>query len=177
MLQTHQVDVEKNLPTKAVKQFPELFPTSRQAAVMMRLWRWRSSCISEDGKVSMRGSEATYTRVTKTGAKRGEVKALAGRGRKRNDWVDALHLDLRSELNRLRHLGVKFNMKTIRALAMLLISKSATSSYSANTLHPGTADIIVTKVTPRWVQEFCERFRIVSRALTGKLQLSPEKEE
>ena len=43
-------------------------------------------------------------------------------------------------------------------------------------MQPGTEEYIVQKITPRWVKSFFDRFQIVSRDLTRKLQLSAGKE-
>lgn len=158
--------------------FPDLFRTSRPATVIkgMRLWRLSSSFIGEEGNVNMRGSEATYRRVTETGSERGSkgpywswsiVKLIARR------FAFWFAVWVRSSVTPWSEIEHENN----RAINLLLISESTNSSYSANTLHPGTAHLIVAKVKPIWAQEFWERFRTVSIALNGKLQLSLEKEE
>lgn len=170
---------EKRLPTVTVTRFPDLFRGSLQAAIMkaLRIWRTRDKFKNEKGEYSLKGTGSSFTRVTGGTVKRTDAKALPGRGRKRSAWVDALHVDLRAEFDRLRRLGVKFNLKTLQALAVQLINSSTNDAYHSTTMHPATEQFILSKITARWIQCFCDRYGIVSRALTGKLQLSPAKEE
>lgn len=169
MIDEHVKDGFKNVPSKTFDHFPALLKGSRQASIMklMRLWRDKASIICAEGTIKMRGTTASFTRGTQRGTKRSEFKALPGRGFKRIDWVDAFHMDLRSELHRLRRLGVKFIASNLRSLAMLFISESRTESNHFLTLQPDTEQLIYTKIIPRRIHSFCERFRIVSRALMG----------
>ena len=133
--------------------------------------------MTSDGKIIIRGNTSSITRVTRGGLKRVYIKARPGRGRKRAAWVDAVHQDLREEFDRLRKLGVKFNICTLKSLALHLIDTSDKDSYCRNQVDPRTDNPIVSMISKRWIQSFMERFRIVSRAQSGKLQLSPKKEE
>lgn len=87
--------------------------------------------------------------------------------------IDALHVDLRLKFDRLRRIGVKFSLKAMSDIAIHLIYTSRDDAYHASEMHPDIDELIITNVTTRSVQSFCERFQIVSRQLTGKLQLRP----
>lgn len=50
-------------------------------------------------------------------------------------WISALDTDLKAKFDRLHTLGVKFNWKTLRALAVLLI-EGVNFNYSKNTVDP-----------------------------------------
>lgn len=64
------------------------------------------------------------------------MKAQPGRGRKRADWVDALHMNLKDEFDWLRKLGVKFNLTNLRVLALELLHDSQNAAYSMNMVDP-----------------------------------------
>lgn len=96
--------------------------------------------------MSLKGMGIRVTRVLAEGRRKENVRALQGRGRKRIDWVDALNVYLRSEFDRLRRLGVKHNMKNLRALALDLIKKSASPDNFESMIHPFTEYRISEKV-------------------------------
>lgn len=97
-------------------------------------------------------------------------------GRKIASWVKFLQRDLPSELERLRKMGVKFDCRTLRHLELAIIEDSDTAEYNSNMVDAKSGKLSRNMVTPRWVQTFAERNRIVSRSLTDKLLLSPAKE-
>ena len=167
------------MPSKAVKNFPGLFRSTVNANLVRasRLWKSRGDCMNAHGKVELHSASATVARVSWKGVKKLHTKARPGRGRKRAAWVVALHGDLLPEFDRLRKLGVKFNLKTLRALALHLVANSANSHYSRSAPNPRTNAPIPSMISARWIQSFANRFQIVSRAHTGKLQTSPEKME
>lgn len=107
MIAHHGKHGDKHLASKAVDQFAALFRGSRQATIMkpMRIWRARETFLNKSGDVSLRGSGSSFTCIRKNS------------GRKRVAWVDALHLELWAEFERLRRPRVKFNLKTLRVLA------------------------------------------------------------
>lgn len=104
------------------------------------------------------------------------MKVLSGLGRKRKAWVEALHQDVRIEFDRLRKLGVKFNLRTIRALANFILDSGGNEAYSRNLINLLSARSIFEKINARWVQSFAERFRMEIKAHTGKHRMSPVKE-
>lgn len=177
MMRKAQEDGEKNLFAKTIANFPQLFRSSREAAFMkaMRLWRQREIYVNAASVVSLRGTASSLTRTVDGGRRRVNMKALPGRGRKRSQWVIALQDDMRVEFDRLRRLGVKFNYKTLEALARYLITHSDKSVYNANTEENDVR--IVSKIDKKWIQRFCDRFTIVSRRLTGKHCVSRSKQD
>lgn len=120
MLETAQSDGSKHIASKAIRQFPSFFRSSINSNLTKasRLWKTRQEYTNDEGKVLLRGTTSTITRVTLRGCKRVNVKDRSGRGRERTAWVSALHDALVSEFHRLRKLGVKFNCKTLRSLAI-----------------------------------------------------------
>ncbi|ORY38863.1 hypothetical protein BCR33DRAFT_768996 [Rhizoclosmatium globosum] len=109
-------------------------------------------------------------------------KARRGRGRKVSPWVSAIHLELKDEFERLRKAGVKFDLNLLRTLAMSLVSRGL--EYGPDyemLLGKDSVDIDgkkhIDKLTYLWIQNFMERNNIVTRRQTGKLSVSPEKQE
>lgn len=169
---------EARIASKAVRKFPEFFRAGSNANIVRatRLWKSRRDYEDENGSVVRRGASTSITRMTKEGPRRVRMKARIGRGRRRLSWVEALQCDLREEFDRLRKLGVKFNLNTLRSLALQVLRTSENNAYSSNMIDPRTEKPLHEKVDSRWVQSFTERFRIVSRAHTGKYRMSPQKE-
>ena len=102
------------------------------------------------------------------------AKARAGRGCKQDSWTTALHEALLDEFERLRKLGMKFNVRTLTMLAKNLITNSSTTELHAS-LTAGTQNKpIVVLVNSAWTRRFIEKHGIVLRRQTGKLMLLPE---
>ena len=179
MVQEASSNGDRNICSKAVRQFPQFFRASSCANNMraLRLWRSRSSFENDAGVISQRGSSAVVTRVTKAGVKVARLKARNGRGRKRGPWVEALHQSVKDEFERLSKLGVKFNLNTLKHLALDILSTGDGDSYSRNMIDPRSNEPLHLKITSTWIQSFTNRFRITSRAHTGKHRMSPRKEE
>lgn len=165
---------EHKIASRTVTNFPQFFRGSVNANLTRasRLWKARANYSDEN----TRNESSVITRVTKNGPRMVRMKARAGRGRRRVEWVDALQNDVRSEFDRLRKLGVKFNISSLHSLTLRILSTSENPEYSANMIDPLSDKRLLDKVNQRWVQSFMERFRIVSRAHTGKYKLSPAKE-
>lgn len=170
---------DKNLASKTVRQFPNFFKGSPNANLMRakRLWADRDKYPRRAPGEPSPGPSTSLTRVSKVGLQRCRLKARSGRGRKRALWVEALHADLREEFDRLRKLGVKFNLTTLRYLALHILTNSSNDAYSMNMVDPRSEQPLHLKIDLRWIQSFTERFRIVSRAHTGKHRSSPQKEK
>ena len=79
------------------------------------------------------------------------MKARKGRGRKRAAWVIALHEDLRSEFDRLRKVGVKFNLTKIRHLALDLLRSNENEAYSRNMIDPRSEQLLHVKISASWI--------------------------
>lgn len=169
---------QEKIASKTIRQFPTLFRSNTKANLIRasRLWKNRDDFITAQGRVQKRGVTSSITRVTSNGHRRVYTKARAGRGRKRAEWVQCMHEDLVSEFDRLRKLGVKFNLKVLRQLARSMVETSEKDAYFSEMKDPASGRKIMDMLTPRWIQSFAERYQIVSRAHTGKLLLSPAKE-
>lgn len=64
---------------------------------------------------------AVFTRITNERMNQREVKALTGSERKREELIDEIHMDSRWELDTLRKSGVKFDLRTLRALELHMV--------------------------------------------------------
>ena len=62
------------------------------------------------------------------------MKARRERGRKRPQWVLSLYHDWRTEFDRLRKLGVKFNYRSLRALGQYLLDSGNSDEYHPSVL-------------------------------------------
>lgn len=139
---------ERHIAAKSIRQFPQFFRSSLNANITRasRLWKARLQYVNDNGDFTLRGTTSTVTRITKAGPKRVQLKARAGRGSKRAKWVDALHLDLREEFDRLRKLGVKFNLTTLRHLALDMLRASENEAYSFNMVDPRSQQPLYLKI-------------------------------
>lgn len=81
------------------------------------------------------------------------------------------------QFDRLRKLGVKFNLETLPNAGAAYCGTKWKGILSRWDGTPWNADFNFGKITACCVQSFGERFKILSSALTGKLQLSQKKEE
>ena len=156
----------KCIAPKTVRPFPQYFRGSADANNQResRLWTSRESVLNSSRKVIKTGSTTSVTRYSKNGFKRVYLKARSGRGWPITPWVTALHMDLRAEFNRLGKLGMKFNMRTLRHLAIVLINESTSDAYHNNMKDAKSGKLIDAMVTRRWIQTFTNRHRIVGRA-------------
>ena len=131
-------DGDKHIPSKKVLNFPQFFRASANANLVgaTRLWADRNSYENTNGEVIYRGSSSSLTRMTRLGLRRLRMKVRSGRGRKRQAWVEALNQDVRSEFDSLQKLGVKFNLRTLRALANFILDSGGNEAYSRNLIDP-----------------------------------------
>lgn len=104
------------------------------------------------------------------------MKSISGRGFQRFPWVEELQSDLREELDSLPKLGVKFNLNTLRWLALQVLRTSDNTAYSSNIIDLRTKKPLHENFDSRWVQSFTKQFGIVCRAHTGNYCMSGQKE-
>ena len=137
MIHDSETNGEKNIVSKAVRQFPSVFKGTSAANHMRakRIWRSRHLFIHSDGSIIEKGITSTITKNTKDGIKLVRLKSLSGRGRKREELVDALRFYLRYEFDRLRKLGVKFNFSTLKILALSLLNESNNGIYGSELIN------------------------------------------
>lgn len=165
----------RHIASKCVNQFPQMFSANMKANIQKasRWWSVRNQTMllkkagSHTGKFSFAPTRSR---------KRGNLKALAGRGRKRAEWVTALYEDLRADFERLRSAGVKFDSSILRMHALrMIVDARNDSKYHESVMINGKP--LAQFVTTRWIQNFMYANRIVMRAQTGKLSVSKKKKE
>ena len=166
------------IASKVVNKFPVLFRGTCNANLVRASWLWRlrSDFTEANGEVLCGGKTMSVTCVSCNEFKRVYVKARSARGRKRGPWVLALRRDLVDEFERLRKLGVKFNLQNWRALGVHIVEQSCKSSYSRNFVDPRTELPILMSISACWIQSFTGRFRIMTRSHTDNLLTSPARE-
>ncbi|OWY97242.1 hypothetical protein PHMEG_00032280 [Phytophthora megakarya] len=104
------------------------------------------------------------------------LKALPGRGRRRNPWTTWLHDELLQEFHRLRKAGLKMSPSMLVSIAQYILTNSHHSEYTRAFTPPGSDIPLYDRLNVRWVQTFQDRFNIVQRKQAGKKQLSPQKQ-
>ena len=168
---------EKQIISKAVKEFPDLFRGTEKAnnKRASRLWHGAGTILEIEKGLDNPGAPLTITRNTKGGSKRVALKDLNGRGRRMAKWKIALEAKLREEYDRLRKCGMKFSVEVLRMLTLHFIRTSTNPLYGPLATDPNKTDLIIDHVTPRFIQAFMSRYRLVGGSQTGKLMTSPAK--
>lgn len=164
----------KHIASKAVREFPLVF-TGNMKAKLQKASRWWAQ---RDATLQLKTPGKRLSNLTMASTRRNKrcnLKALGGRGRKRAKWVCALYEALLQDFERLRSAGVKFNTCILLQHARSLINSSETNSPFHHTVCQKGKPIIQC-LTARWLQHFMSASRIVLRAQTGKLMVSPLKQ-
>lgn len=115
--------------------------------------------------------------MNNNGFHRVRFKSRAGRGQKSAPWIDALHLELKEEFDRLHRLGEQLSLARLKAIGTDILWKYISRQYSANILDPLSEKNLYLKIDHSWIQAFASRFRIVSRTHTGKHSVRLKKEK
>lgn len=178
MINDASVNGEKNLKSRAVKEFPDHFRGSYNANIMRasRYWNLRQQILSRH-ETNTRENDLVITSASSSGIKKTLVKARAGRGRKRARWVNVLYELLNVEFDRLRKAGLRFESRLLRQLALDIIENSDDPACNNRTLDPRTGILIKELIRPMWITRFMQCMNIVCRTQTGKLMVSPAKRE
>jgi hypothetical protein len=131
---------DKNIASKAVVEFPELF-RGLQKANLQKASRWWKTRDSFKQSLNCKGGtqrQSVSCKQTWGSRKVVLVKACIGRGRKRVPWVEWLHLQLLEEFRRLSKANVKFSPTLLLALAKdLLKSASDDAPYTEQSVCNG----------------------------------------
>lgn len=160
---------ESRLPSKAVKNFPEIFRASVKANLVKAAdwWKKRDTILGDSSKRSLARQQLRHqTRV--------RIKVSEGRGRKQDAWVTWLHSKIYPEFCRQRKLGAKISYALIVAVAVHLLQKSK-GEFTAATVNEGRT--LESRINTAWVQRFCNKYDIALRKQSSKLMCSPEKQE
>eukprot|EP00171_Calliarthron_tuberculosum_P022251 IDg22251t1 len=100
------------------------------------------------------------------------IKALTGRGRRQPLWKNILHQVLRDEFMRLRSAGVKINRRFLLEAAIDLLSDPIVP-FTQNEIEDNMQKPLHNILTMKWIDDFCNRFKITTRIRTGNKSLSP----
>lgn len=151
-MQAHVDEIEKSFTQYNGWNFLGIFSGPQQAATMtiMRLWRARVAYKIKKGVYELYGSGSPQTLATSGVVKQRNAVALPGYRRKHMMWVDAVHVDLRTEFDRLRRLEVKINSQTLRALDLNIINTSSGEAYHAHMMHSNSKISIFSKIACCW---------------------------
>lgn len=146
---------ERHIASKAVRNYPKLFPGNAKANLMRasRIWRQRAQLLpgGMPGRVDRMPGVAT----------RVEKQALPGRGRKRAGWSEALQNDLLTRYLRLRSAGFVFTPKTLRTVAEELVKEGGSKEYGVGTVDPRSKKQVLECLNSRWIRAFADRYHIL----------------
>lgn len=95
--------------------------------------------------------------------------------RKSGSWVDSFLIDLRSEFNRLRAVGVKFNYNVLRLLTSKLLGKSDNGVYGTNLIDPRSGKPQADKNRHTMYPIFFYRFHMIQQLNGEKPKFSVKK--
>ena len=158
---------------RCIRQFPHGFSGS-SVANAMKAKRW---WINRDNILAVAMDRVAMVSVNHRQCgvqKKVLLKAAAGRGRKRQPWVEWLYTEIVDHFNGYRKSGVKFSPKLLRRMAIDIIGSSTHPDFPPGMLHNGKP--ISDAITLRWIQRCMEANNIVGRAQTGKLMVSPARQ-
>jgi hypothetical protein len=154
---------EKHIASKAVKNFPEMFRGTEKANLQKasRWWKARDAFLllfkNGEGPIEKKSLSVNQDGP---GRKRVQMKAVTGRGPKRQAWVEWLHMKLLEEFRRLKAARVKFSPKLLLAMARGILQSSVHPDFKATAMCPRDKNLIMDKLTHRWILTFQERFNI-----------------
>lgn len=166
-----------NIASKAVEQFPLIFSQRSRSANREKAGRWWRGRLCFLASLQIPTKKALFVSTRNTRgviAKKIPVKALPGRGRKRQEWTNILHGAMKNEFERLRKLGVKFHGRFLQEMGLRLLMDPDVP-LSISDVEQQTGKYIEEVITVNWIQNFKSRFNIVSRARTSNTSLSAAK--
>ncbi|CAM6124006.1 unnamed protein product [Calypogeia fissa] len=176
----------KDICAKAVKEFPSIFRThghdnhvyKANIQKASRWWKAKETFLQKVGKTGRTtGNVVTISaNQKKTSRKIVRTKALKGRGRKREPWVEWLHQELLSKFERLKKASVKLSPALLLVITKQLLLNSENPELNALAKASDGKELL-SKLNPRWIQSFQEQFDITQRKQTGKLATSPAHQE
>ncbi|DAZ97931.1 TPA: LOW QUALITY PROTEIN: hypothetical protein N0F65_007272 [Lagenidium giganteum] len=145
----------------AVDTFPNVFAAPSRSANLRKALHWWKA------RTALLELPQGALLVSSTMAQDRKV-ALTGRGRKPSLRVQWIYPKLLSEFSRLRKLGLQLDSPLLRQVAIQLMKDSKTDRNDKG-------DLLIDKITPRWIQVFMEKDRMEAISdNTGKKQVSDE---
>ncbi|OWZ03587.1 hypothetical protein PHMEG_00024653 [Phytophthora megakarya] len=146
MLTAEEKDGVKGLFAQAADKFSETFRArvhNINIKKVMSWWKQRERILGQ-----ARGHQQLSSRGD-GGRARLNRKVIAGRGRRRNEWVSWIFPRLLDESDRLRKLGLQFDTLLLRPDALRLL-KTSTASFTESSVDD-TGTLLVDKTTSRWI--------------------------
>lgn len=114
---------EKHIASKCVRHFPEFFPGNEESSIQKASRWWKSRMITSS--LTVPGKRiGNFTFSSTRSRKRANLKAMAGQGRERAEWVESLYIDLRSDFEWLRAAGVKFDTSMLQTHALMMVMEA-----------------------------------------------------
>ncbi|CAM6105080.1 unnamed protein product [Calypogeia fissa] len=176
----------KDICAKAMKEFPSIFCTNvddghaykANIQKVSRWWKDKETFLQKVGKTGRSTGNAVTISINqkKTTRKVVRTKALKSRGKKHEPWVEWLHQELLSEFERLKKSSIKLSPTLLLVVTKQLLLNSENLEFHALAKASDGKELL-SKLNPRWIQSFQERFDITQRKQTGKLATSPTHQE
>ncbi|KAL0220621.1 hypothetical protein RCL1_000475 [Eukaryota sp. TZLM3-RCL] len=165
-------EAQKSLIAKAVLKFPDIFRGTYHANIQ-KASRWY-----KDKERILQDNDSNRVSQVEGGRRRiFRAKALPGRGRKRQEWVEWLFEDLFAEYHALRVMKAKITTSLLKDTAVWLIQNSTHPEFDSSYRDPLTNKCISEKIDDKWMQSFRETYDIVVRKQCGKHALTDAKQE
>ena len=171
---------DNRITAETVNQFPNLFKQTNRRAnkeKARQCWSTRNEFLSAIRTTRNKPLSTTTTPQRGCAVRRASVKALHGKGPKRQWWKNILHQVLKYEFSWLRTVGVKINSEFLRQLAISLVRNDETVPVSEQEVIESSRKELSDAISLDFVFDFCHRYNITTRLRTGNKSLSPEQVE
>ena len=176
-----QTNSSENIASLAAKNFPCIFPNPSDSCRLqsthswkaLTWWKTRENFIS---KLTSPVDSMLYVSTTSAlciGRKRFYVKAMSGRGRKREVWVQFVYEYVEKEFERICELGVKVNSCILMEIAVRSFN-DAECPVGPGDVYSEPGKLCKDLITYDFVYRFRLRSNIVNRRECGKNERSPE---
>ncbi|KAL0251927.1 hypothetical protein GEMRC1_001139 [Eukaryota sp. GEM-RC1] len=126
-MQQEKLNGAVKIPSRAIREFPDVFSSNANAALVKasRMFKDHESQLEKLSRTTM-----TVQPVQVNGRKKVHLKAVAGRGRKQEEWVIWLYEELVAKFSRLASAGVKFSTSLLLILARDVLEKSEHDTFN-----------------------------------------------
>ena len=174
--EVHQCGSEEKIAAKAVDNFPLIFTQRSRKANREKARKWykfRNEFLQELESSANKPMSIVSRRISGPAVRRFSIKALYGRGIKRAFWKNILHQILRDEFLRFRSAGVKISRSFLQEASLALVN-NPTVPVTQQEIELDTGKSIHECLNMRFIDDFCDRFCIVTRKRTGNKSLGPE---
>lgn len=179
MVFTVETKGERNISTKTVAKFWQFFRRTRNANLLRASWYWsqREELLSAYKKNGSRNNGVYTVVATRDGICVRIAKTAKGRGRRATPWVKELYTELLEDFELYGKMGVKFNSRLFRHLALRVVRDTDSELVSPTATDTRSGHLITVHITTRWIEKFMTKHSSVCWMQVGKLSVSATKQE